>query len=1322
MARIASQALGGYYALPADHVVPIAALLDTSHIEKLTVVDPCAADGTAVLGLIHQWGLQPRQHGRKDKPTLFSCELEAERAAALKRAVNPRLGWDAEQQALDGDAFCVQWSSGHAHILFLNPPYDTDKVAGRLEHRFLLRFTPLLAPGGGALLFVVPHYVLNASAAYLATEYEHIRCFRFLPDAFEGYRQVVLVASRRMTPLPVPDPILEATITRWALDATSIPELTARPAPTVLPGHTTTLYGWKLAPIDLAALKAAFQPGRLPNGDGIKRYGLDQDMRGLLGGRPFPVAMPMRAGHIAQALSAGIMNGVVLEADDPSLGLPAILAKGVFDREYVTVEHRKDKKGKVTGIVRVQQPKLRLCALDVARGTYTDLRPGTVPTDARTLDTFTVADLITRYQGSMREVMRRMCPPLHRSGDPAAALPLAPMDRTPYRAQAETISALLKLVGQGDHPFVIGEVGTGKSTIALATIAALHPKHYTVVKAAMAVQGHTTTGLRPVRRALILCPPHLLQSWCDQVRAVLPGASVTILQSIPDLYQTPPSPAPGQPGEGTHIAILSRETAKLGYSLVGGRTAQQTCPRCGGRILQDGAFLVREHARCPHTTLQPDNPMARITQQLAVLLVPADPSNFRVSHYTPQRTLRLWGERQARMFGSLDQAERQSAQAAVWEDRWRGNHTPEASPLGRVIVRLIDLLWDTSHASSYHEQIILAIGMLFHAMGSAGYDWLLQTVEALYQESSRDTTTYGTGAVVRRALRELLVLIPAEHPERAAVIDRLKALPLDCSSYSHGNGIWKNVDTTLAYRDNPATARSGSYERFEITMTETGACVWRTKPAGVEAAAYALEVLAGWSRWSRSPVCGEYLYAAAPKPRRYPLATYIARHARDSFDLLVLDEGHEFAGDGSAQELAAHRLSECGKPTLLLTGSLMNGYASGLFRNLWALSRRFRQEFDRDEVTRFVTRYGYRKVLEEVEQDDASAKTVGYGSVTDRRERDQRAMRALGEAPGVLPLLLLEHVLPYAVTIQKADLDDALPPMMTEIVTIPLARTDPVAQQLKDNGLTLLSDTAHQIGKDSFTPLTGKLFGALGQIPSYYDRATWDTGNGLTAQANRRWEVRYPESVGGDLVISAPLLPPATILPKERWLLRTLGDELAEGRNVLIYVTHTGSGMSERLHRLIGERLGEYAAILLASAAPTQKREAWINEQVIGQSRRILIANPITVQTGLNNLVYFSTVIWMENPNCNAIVYRQANGRVHRIGQIRTVRIYVPIYADTPQTLAQELLARKTMASEQVDGMDVRGSLEAAGAGEQEAIDTLELGRAIYALLEARRA
>jgi hypothetical protein len=76
------------------------------------------------------------------------------------------------------------------------------------------------------------------------------------------------------------------------------------------------------------------------------------------------------------------------------------------------------------------------------------------------------------------------------------------------------------------------------------------------------------------------------------------------------------------------------------------------------------------------------------------------------------------------------------------------------------------------------------------------------------------------------------------------------------------------------------------------------------------------------------------------------------------FDLLIVDEQHEYKARGSAQWLAAGTLAEaCGR-VLTLTGTLMGGYASTLFHLLWRFSPAVREEFTYSDESRWVARYG----------------------------------------------------------------------------------------------------------------------------------------------------------------------------------------------------------------------------------------------------------------------------------------------------------------------------------------------------------------------------
>ncbi len=63
----------------------------------------------------------------------------------------------------------------------------------------------------------------------------------------------------------------------------------------------------------------------------------------------------------------------------------------------------------------------------------------------------------------------------------------------------------------------------------------------------------------------------------------------------------------------------------------------------------------------------------------------------------------------------------------------------------------------------------------------------------------------------------------------------------------------------------------------------------------------------------------------------------------------------------------------------------------------------------------------------------------------------------------------------------------------------------------------------------------------------------------------------------------------------------------------------------------------------------------------------------------------------------------------------------MPVYAGTAQEIALDLLARKTSASEQTDGLDLQSQLEAAGAAGSDVaaaqLAVLSMGQAIYSIL-----
>lgn len=1207
------------------------------------LLDPCAGEGEAIATLRDLWvadaekAFEGREHSRWERhrpPSVVACELEEERARRLKDRLS---GYG--NQVFHGDAFRLLPGpdATGATVLYLNPPYAHDPEHGRLEQRFLARFTRHLHPGRGVLFFLVPGHALAASAELLAREYLELRAWRLPQPEYSAFGQVLVVGRRAGRPLfGAP---MEPTIRRWAATPDRLPvlpEVCPEPLEVVLDEDTSFHLGYRLEPLDLTAALERFRPWE---GEPV---GVDYTARDLLGAR-FHTALPPKPAHIALALSSGMFNGHQLDPNDPRRD-PPLLAKGTFERDYLAVGEKRDAEGDLVGVVEVEQPRLQLTILRLDSFTFHHLTAGTVPTGADDPADWNAADLIVRYDRSLAELLARQFPALHRPGRAEDRLALPPLARRPFRAQAEAIQAALKLLARGRNPFFVAEVGTGKSTMALYVAAALSPEHHAATTAGLRRLGHGGE-LPVVRRTLILCPPHLLASWKEQAAAVVPEARVQIVRGAADLAAE------------AEIYVLSRETAKLGH---GYRGLEGRCPGCGEPIETSARSNAFRRRRCGAVVRRPLNAAAWLAEMLAALLGPVAGREALVGSLLRGRVVR---RRRGRAVRRLRRAAAEGFLHTLVAEVERA--------LGGLAGR------GGRQAPSGLYQLLLALSKVARVLGPAApcvaetrrrIDELLEHQQAAESPSSRSSDHWGPVAWLRMVSEDLAALVEPVGDEPAG-------------------------DEPAG--DQPAPPPPAPPEDLNAT--------------GIRALLAVLEDLQEAGRWEESPPCGEPLFQAVP-PRRFPLARHILRRHRRRFDLVVLDEAHEFNHSASAQSRAAHRLTGLpGVPTLVLTGSLMGGYASSLFANFWALSPDFRAELGRDEVRRFVDRYGFRKTLRRVTE---RGEPERRGSHTDRRVGGRQV---LAEAPGVMPTFILRHLLPTAVPVHKDDLDAELPPLAEEPVALTADPDDPLAAALLAEYERLQSELLARIRQDRFVPQrAGRLLGALVELPSYLDRAAED----LPA-----FELRYPEALGGERIATGDAFPAAWRSPKEAWLLAEVGRRRAAGEKVLVFLRHTGTpALPRRLLRLL-EEITPRTAWLDAAKVPTARRQTWIDREVLAKEVDVLLVNPNAVRTGLNNLVRFSTGIWYQlDPS--ATTYRQANGRLHRIGQTRPVTILTPYYPGTAQETIFELVAKKVTASLQVDGLDLQAALEAAGASGDETgglATAMSLGQAVYRRLVGGR-
>ncbi len=898
--------------------------------------------------------------------------------------------------------------------------------------------------------------------------------------------------------------------------------------------------------------------------------------------------------------------------------------------------------------------------LDLDRKVYYPLNGSTELTLSRDPATMTMADLIHYYGKDLMGSLLKQCPVLHDPADPGQAFPLPEMGRTLFTAQAHAVRAAVKLLGgmnakrserAGKVAYILGQIGVGKTTMAIATCRAINAK-----------------------TILLMCPPQLPDMWAEEIHAVLPDATVTVINDVEDLERFARDPQ----GGNIRFAIVTRDMAKLGHAYEG---VPAMCPKCHAPV--PAGDLGKKRARCGASRRTAIEPFGQFAVELAKRLYLICPEHDGVYSMLPyaigrRKTFKpivkehkaraislLLGEIDGLLSKVMDHLESQGQE-------WLSSYAVLATEMFDAILPLVQsdslrldfskrvYAWPQSHAS-HARRTARSLSCLLSDTSFKDFCTFLEQPERkdLYRGYSQNQTEIG-GMVEART-------------------NRLEGRPI---THGMNNAAWGDF-SDWKHQDGK--------DHFKGDV-----------PKSFQAVNALYQMLVKNAEWAEEKPCCEYLFQAVPVPtRRVALAKRISQKYPWLFDAFIGDEIHEWAG-ASAQGMAGHRLMNGPWPSILLTGTVSNGYASSLFENFWA-DGSLRTEFGKEDMTLFIERYGYkRRQLED--RDQQTGKVVEFGVYTDKVQ----SARVTGQAPGVLPLFEYRYLLPKAAVVHREDLGIEQPPLIeTRVDIVPSAEQMAAYKALESALIT-------QMRKDMFSERTGTLFGALTELPSYLDRCTRDVGN----QPTHDYEIRYPEEFNRTLVALGESFDPEYLLPKEAWMVEVMKDRLEKGKNVMVCGWHRE--LFPRLVRIIEKHVGIKVPYLQADRVAPAKRQVWIDTNVRKKDARALVVNPMAVQTGLNNLTHFSTMIFMENPACNPIMYRQSVGRIDRLGQKDQPEVLFPIYKGTLQETLHRLLFVKIAVSRSIDGLDGEGAMQAAGIGSQNTMSTLTVGKALAEWMRQR--
>ena len=270
---------------------------------SLCILDPCAGEGVAIAETAHALG---REHVKA-----YAIEYDAERATHARQLVDRCLHSDLMDTVISRQSFGLLW---------LNPPYgDLPKDASgnmgyqgqgraRLEKLFYQRTLSLLQYDG-VLVFIVPHYVLDAElVGWLTRHFADLRIYRAVETQF---KQVVIFGRRvrqrdqvsdsskatrlRLLQIGQGDIDAEELPSQWPLMPYTVPTSQAEPE------H---FYRISMEPAQFAEEVQHLQ-GLWPAFD--THLGATQQSQR-------PPARALSHWHLALALAAGAISGVVQSA------------------------------------------------------------------------------------------------------------------------------------------------------------------------------------------------------------------------------------------------------------------------------------------------------------------------------------------------------------------------------------------------------------------------------------------------------------------------------------------------------------------------------------------------------------------------------------------------------------------------------------------------------------------------------------------------------------------------------------------------------------------------------------------------------------------------------------------------------------------------------------------------------------------------------------------------------------------------------------------------------------------------------------------------
>ncbi|RAQ95939.1 DUF6094 domain-containing protein [Thermogemmatispora tikiterensis] len=1358
MARLAAQVKLEFFPTPPRVVEGIAALLTfpSDCFAHARLLDPCAGDGRA-LALLAQRLKACFQPACGDETSCSLSTWGIEIQTSLARQARSRL-----DRVLHGNFFQTTLSWAGWQLAYLNPPYDWDQTsARRLESTFLQRTSRLLC-AEGVLIFIIPQWVLRERevAGYLATQYDQLVCFRFPAPEYEQFKQVVLLARRRRTPLPVGAVAGELEQLRdWARAGKDIPVLPEASAlarggprwslPRCPTGEHPCFYLGHFEPDRLArqlcweSQTARPLAGVWANRDWWQLHvslAASGGQEASSGWSPLHAFKPI---HLTLLAAAGLADRTLIQVDGERL-----LLKGqTWKDQVVSVEETPEEMIEKRSDVFIGS----LQALDLETGELLLIHPpgreAPLPAgvDLRQVrhQHVVLTTFLKRYGAVLLQAIQQRYPPrfVSEAQVPWAEAAFSQLQRVPLGKQRETILAHVMAFTRSPSPLrrqlLSAEMGSGKTFMAIAS--AFASDLYACGTWTSVPRSYQALHLFP---ALVCCPPILAGKWKRELEETLPPrARVLIVEPV--------APVPRQAQhQGREVEAEGARTALEDYrrfdpSFTGTRLGRIECLDRAVACIRRDLAAWRQHVRAAQRQSSPLPPkpihVLILTTSDAKLGGPWQPA----WHGLPLRTAKARGGEQVSQVTLVRDAEgrsirvpacpscfrpllAQSSRVRAWspsarpaapallawhqlQERYEEAGRAAGEALQTARERLEEYLWKLPEYRQLGEdEQRYRIGGLPPGESDPELTTLLDGILEHLREHTVDKATQPGGLLqqgerLNQCLNQYLLACQTCQRLACQLDGLLRERELACRTHKEAlreQLARQDPSYQQLLREHETALMARLHQPGRPTLVEELASLPHEKLASEEQVGKP----DGRIKY-RCCFCGEGAWQARAmgQRQRYPLADYLRRRYRGLFGLLIADEAHE-GGNGTALEQARQSLMEACRASLLLTGTLSNGFASSLFHPSYLLLPEVRRQFGWEDEQRWISRFGCLQRVRKSRREEAEADGVLS------RRRIRLGMPVIKEIPGFSPegIVLLTRVGSFT---ELREVVPDLVPYRERVLLVPLGRPLGPAYHAFERQITqVLRGLLASGDRSALAPWLQALL--------LYPLFPW-----------REWSCSTRH---GTVLGTAPALPGEQCYPLEEQLL-SLVQRARQDAPVLVYCGETGHyDLLPRLKRLLEQQLRRpdgqplRVALLRADTVAPVDREAWLWRLLRAEGVDVLLTNPRLVKVGLD-LLAFRRIIYFSFPASVADL-RQSARRSWRPGQTGDVEVTFLAYEQTMSERLLRHLARKARQALLVEAMEFgsteEGLVALGSEGEEEEQEGLlmTLARETFALLEAHDA